>query len=75
MSNNQIYLVNAQDGNTININGDDENAEIEALQQCREAPINGIHWSPDGKSLIYNRYVFVEDDYYIQIFQRLIPSA
>ncbi|MBU6196119.1 MAG: DUF3748 domain-containing protein [Cyanobacteria bacterium REEB446] len=75
VSNNQIYLVNAQDGNTININGDDENAEIEALQQCREAPINGIHWSPDGKSLIYNRYVFVEDDYYIQIFQRLIPSA
>ena len=66
VSNNQIYLVRSQDGST---------TSISERYSEREAPINGIHWSPDGKSLIYNRYVFVEDDYYIQIFQRLIPSA
>lgn len=66
VSNNQIYLVKVQDGSTTSIG---------VRYSEREAPINGIHWSPDGKSLIYNRYVFVEDDYYIQIFQRLIPSA
>jgi WD40 repeat protein len=66
VSNNQIYLIRSQDGST---------TSISERYSEREAPINGIHWSPDGKSLIYNRYVFVEDDYYIQIFQRLIPSA
>jgi Tol biopolymer transport system component len=63
VSNNQIYLVNAQDGSTTSVG--------ERYSE-REAPINGVHWSPDGKSLIYNRYVFIEDDYYIQIFKRLI---
>ncbi|MFZ4085662.1 MAG: DUF3748 domain-containing protein, partial [Vampirovibrionia bacterium] len=61
VSNNQIYLVNAQDGSTTSVG--------ERYSE-REAPINGVHWSPDGKSLIYNRYVFIEDDYYIQIFKR-----
>ena len=65
VSNNQIYLVDVQNGNT---------TKISERYSDREAPINGIHWSPDGKSLIYNRYVFIEDDYYIQIFQRPIPS-
>ena len=63
VSNNQIYLVRTQDGSTTSIG--------ERYSE-REAPINGVHWSPDGKSLIYNRYVFIKDDYYIQIFQRLI---
>ena len=63
VSNNQIYLVRTQDGSTTSVG--------ERYSE-REAPINGIHWSPDGKSLIYNRYVFIEDDYYIQIFTRLI---
>ena len=66
VSNNQIYLVRTQDGSTTSIG--------ERYSE-REAPINGVHWSPDGKSLIYNRYVFIKDDYYIQIFQRLIPSV
>ena len=66
VSNNQIYLVRMQDGSTTSIG---------KRYSEREAPINGVHWSPDGKSLIYNRYVFIKDDYYIQIFQRLIPSV
>lgn len=66
VSNNQIYLVKVQDGSTTSIG--------ERYSE-REAPINGVHWSPGGKSLIYNRYVFIKDDYYIQIFQRLIPSV
>jgi Tol biopolymer transport system component len=107
VSNKQIYLVRTQDGSTTSVG--------ERYSE-REAPINGIHWSPDGESLIYNRYVFIketaaqravsrlkrtndrsvlkvhedheddenaengvvqrslEDDYYIQIFQRPIPS-
>ncbi|MFM7458950.1 MAG: DUF3748 domain-containing protein [bacterium] len=66
LSNNQIYLVNVQDGNI---------TKISERYSDREAPISGIHWSPDGKSLIYNRYAFMEDAYYIQIFQRLIPNV
>ncbi len=107
VSNNQIYLVRTQDGSTTSVG--------ERYSE-REAPINGVNWSPDGESLIYNRYVFIketaaqravsrlkrtndrsvlkvhedheddenaengvvqrslEDDYYIQIFQRPIPS-
>jgi Tol biopolymer transport system component len=61
VSNKQIYLVRTQDGSTTSVG--------ERYSE-REVPINGVHWSPDGKSLIYNRYVFIEDDYYIQIFKR-----
>jgi Tol biopolymer transport system component len=63
VSNNQIYLVRTQDSSTTSV-GERYNE--------REAPINGLHWSPDGKSLIYNRYILIENDYYIQIFKRLI---
>jgi dipeptidyl aminopeptidase/acylaminoacyl peptidase len=79
VSNNQIYLVSTQDETTAqraaSWSQDGSMTSIGEKYNEREAPINGIHWSPDGKSLIYNRYVFIEDDYYIQIFQRLIPSV
>jgi hypothetical protein len=79
VSNNQIYLVSTQDETTAqraaSWSQDGSMTSIGEKYNEREAPINGIHWSPDGKSLIYNRYVFIEDDYYIQIFQRLIPNV
>jgi hypothetical protein len=76
VSNNQIYLVSTQDETTAqraaSWSHDGNTTSISERYSEREAPINGIHWSPDGKSLFYNRYVFIEDDYYIQIFKRLI---
>ena len=71
VSNNQIYLVNAENG-VLQWSQDGSTTSIGERYSEREVPINGVHWSPDGKSLIYNRYVFIEDDYYIQIFKRLI---
>jgi dipeptidyl aminopeptidase/acylaminoacyl peptidase len=71
VSNNQIYLVNAENG-VLQWSQDGSTTSIGERYSEREVPINGVHWSPDGKSLIYNRYVFIKDDYYIQIFKRLI---
>jgi hypothetical protein len=74
VSNNQIYLVSTQNETTAqraaSWSQDGSTTSVGERYSEKEAPINGVHWSPDGKSLIYNRYVFIEDDYYIQIFKR-----
>jgi Tol biopolymer transport system component len=76
VSNNQIYLVSTQNETTAqraaSWSQDGSTTSVGERYSEKEAPINGVHWSPDGKSLIYNRYVFIENDYYIQIFKRLI---
>lgn len=58
-ANNAVFITEISTGKSHPLTG---------ISSNEEAPVNAINWSPDGKILVYNRYIKSSEGNYLQIF-------